>query len=83
MPEEDDDNNRGTTVPLSSQFMLKFTSNLETLIKNDLKDENSRTDAVLRSISMAASPSMIGNSPANSHNNSGQRVQEPTFVSVI
>jgi hypothetical protein len=55
-PEEEDEAARATQV-FSSQFMLKFTLNLENLIKNDVGLDNSKSDMALKSLSI------VGGSP--------------------
>lgn len=39
----------------TSKFMLNFAQNLEVLIRKDIKEENGKSDVVLRSLSRAAS----------------------------
>jgi hypothetical protein len=47
--EQNDEMLRSTSVNPVSQFMLKFTAKLENVIKTDIKDENTKTEIVLRS----------------------------------
>ena len=39
----------------TSKFMLNFAHNLEQLIRQDIKEDNGKSDIVLRSLSRAAS----------------------------
>ena len=43
----------------TSKFMLNFAQNLEQLIRTDIKEENGKTDIVLRSLSRAASQNIL------------------------
>ena len=39
----------------TSKFMLNFAQNLEQLIRQDIKEDNGKSDIILRSLSRAAS----------------------------
>lgn len=51
MEEEEDMNRSDSTAQVfQSKFMMKFTANLENVIRTDIKDENIKTDLMLRSV---------------------------------
>lgn len=50
----------------TSKFMLNFAQNLENLIRTDLKEENGKSDIVLRTLSRAGSQNLLSEDSKNS-----------------
>jgi len=66
--EENDAMMRNASVNhvFTSKFMLNFAQNLENLIRTDLKEENGKSDIVLRTLSRAGSQNLLSEDYKNS-----------------
>jgi hypothetical protein len=76
--EENDDKdemmrNASVNHVFTSKFMLNFAQNLEQLIRTDLKEENGKSDIVLRTLSRAGSQNFLPEDYKNSSPKSSSR----------